>query len=312
MRAILIDDEPLALQGLKLELEKTGQVIVDGLFDDANHALEYLGSNRPDVVFMDIEMPVINGLELFEKITDLQPEMQIVFVTAYREYAVEAFELQSVDYLVKPVQADRLADTLKRLSIQVPKDVDYRLDIRCFGHFSILHDGEDINLNWRTRKAEELIAYLISHLGGYVAKEKIADALWPELDGDKSMANLYLAHYYIRKQNQVSEFTIPVESARGKMRFNFSDVHCDLVQFAQLARSLETVNHENILAAEEALSMSAREPFEDSYYPWVIDFQQNFQRIRHPLECKVKTYHQNAENTKNGERHTISGETFSE
>lgn len=292
MRAILIDDEPLALQGLKLELENIGGVEVDGLFESAILALEYLGSNHPEVVFMDIEMPVMNGLELSEKITELHPDIKIVFITAYREYAVEAFELQSVDYLVKPVQRDRLVETLKRLSAKPPKVTDKKLDVRCFGHFSILYNGEDINLNWRTKKSEELIAYLLCHTGSYVSKEKIADALWPDLDGDKSMANLYLAHYYIRKQNGLNEYTIPVQSTRGKMRFDLPEVNCDLAEYLQLVKELDIISRDNIAIAEKALTLSDRDIFEDSYYPWLIHFQQKIAGARSALEAKVLNYDQ--------------------
>jgi two-component system, LytTR family, response regulator len=290
MKTILIDDEPLALQGLKLELENIGGVEVVGLFDNGGSALDYLAANCPDVVFLDIEMPASNGLELFEKISEIHPNIQIVFVTAYREYAVEAFELNSADYLVKPVQRDRLEATLDRLARKKPSTHDAILDVRCFGHFSIFLDGEDINVNWRTRKSEELIAYLICNRGSFVSKEKIADALWPELDGDKSMANLYLAHYYIRKLSQQTGLSIPIESATGKMRFNFDQVRCDFIEFARLADTLGIVTSENIHLAEEALKRYHREPFEDSYYHWLIDFQLKCGRMRMDIEKKIEKY----------------------
>ena len=293
MKAILIDDEPLALQGLCLELENIGGIEIMGLFDHAVHALEYLESNCPDVIFLDIEMPAINGLELFEKITEIYSDVQIIFVTAYREYAVEAFALHSTDYLVKPVQRDRLVAALDRIQLKKPAPKDAKLEVRCFGHFSFYLNGEDINLNWRTRKAEELIAYLIFNKGFFVAKEKIADALWPDLDGDKSMANLYLAHYYIRKQSLQNGLAIPVQSATGKMRFCFDQVRCDLMEFMHLAEELGTITSENIHLAEKALSLYHREPFEDSYYHWLIDFQLEYGRMRMDIGKRMKSYMNN-------------------
>ena len=291
MKAILIDDELLALQGLKMELESSGQVEVDALFQDPSQAIAYLRHQSADVIFLDIEMPEMNGLELFSQIIELQSDVHIVFVTAFREYAVEAYELNALDYLVKPVQRDRLAATLKRIKAIPKTTVSQQLEIRCFGHFSIYHNGQDINVNWRTRKAEELLAYLICNKGSYVSKEKIADALWPDLDGDKSMANLYLAYYYVKKMKPDFGVALPVQSARGKMRFDMNQVKCDLMDFIRLSEELGFINEANLELANQALDVSSREPFEDSYFPWLVDYQQKFERMRTDIKRRVDEYH---------------------
>src|SRR5690606_13148165 len=112
IRALVIDDEIAAVGNL---LHETGQVEVVGEYTIAREALDHIGTTNPDVVFLDIEMPGLHGMELANRILDFSNEIQIVFVTAYNEYALEAFELNATDYLLKPVTMVRLAKTLKRV-----------------------------------------------------------------------------------------------------------------------------------------------------------------------------------------------------
>lgn len=108
---------------------------MDGKFARPFAALEFLKENRADVIFLDIEMPDINGIELATRILDLQKNINIVFVTAYNQYAVEAFRLNALDYLMKPVSADRLKETLYRIMERKIPAPFGRLSIRCFGRF---------------------------------------------------------------------------------------------------------------------------------------------------------------------------------
>ena len=100
MRAILIDDEPLALRDLERQIEKIGGVQVAATYYDPIEAIANLKTDRPNVVFIDIDMPELNGLEAAEQILQLNPSIDVVFVTAYEEYAVKAFDLNALDYLL--------------------------------------------------------------------------------------------------------------------------------------------------------------------------------------------------------------------
>src|SRR5688572_18668079 len=113
MKAYLIDDEPLATQRLKRLLEKSQRVDVVGLSNDPAQALIQIRALRPDVLFLDIEMPGMSGFELLEKLGEPQP--LIVFITAFDQYALEAFKVNSIDYLLKPVGAAQLERALNKL-----------------------------------------------------------------------------------------------------------------------------------------------------------------------------------------------------
>lgn len=122
MKAIIIDDERLARQELKNLLESHKEIEVVAECSDAIQAKEKINELKPDIIFCDIQMPGKTGLELVEEISTA---IDVVFVTAYDEHAIKAFELNAFDYLLKPVQADRLAETIKKLAI---KDSATRLD----------------------------------------------------------------------------------------------------------------------------------------------------------------------------------------
>lgn len=111
--AILVDDEPFALERLNFLLQDyRDKIRVSKLIDNATEALVEIEKLKPDVVFMDIEMPGKTGLQL---VKELEFRPAIVFVTAYDQYAVLAFEENSLDYLLKPVEKERLALTIERL-----------------------------------------------------------------------------------------------------------------------------------------------------------------------------------------------------
>ena len=112
MKAIIIDDERLARQELKNLLAAHKEIEVVAECANAEEAKEKIAAISPDVIFLDIQMPGKTGLELLEEISAL-PE--VVFVTAYDEYAIRAFEINALDYLLKPVQPQRLAETIKKL-----------------------------------------------------------------------------------------------------------------------------------------------------------------------------------------------------
>ncbi len=113
MKAFLIDDEPLAVKRLHRLLADTGRVEVSGSSSDPRAALEQLRALQPDVLFLDIEMPGFNGFDLLEALGEPQP--LVVFTTAYDQYALEAFKVNSIDYLLKPVEPSELNRALDKL-----------------------------------------------------------------------------------------------------------------------------------------------------------------------------------------------------
>jgi two-component system LytT family response regulator len=115
MKAIIVDDERLARQELKTMLAEHKDIEIIAECANANEAKEKINLLKPDVVFLDIQMPGKNGLELAQ---ELNPLPELIFITAHDEYALRAFEINALDYLLKPVQPQRLAETLKKLYLK--------------------------------------------------------------------------------------------------------------------------------------------------------------------------------------------------
>jgi two-component system LytT family response regulator len=114
IRTVLVDDEPLATQGLQLRLEAHDDVEVVATAANGREAIRAIKTHKPDLVFLDIQMPGFDGFSVIQGLMDVEPPL-FVFVTAYGDHALRAFEAQAVDYLMKPVDEDRLAATLDRV-----------------------------------------------------------------------------------------------------------------------------------------------------------------------------------------------------
>lgn len=279
LTAIIVDDEYYAAEGLKFKLEKLEQVKVLGTYYESKTALEEFVAYKPDIAFLDIELPEMQGLELANIIMEENPSIQIVFVTAYSEYAVEAFELDASDYLVKPVKMNRLKKTIDRLQQRV-KDFDTaparEIHIGCFGNFSINIDGKEVDIAWRTKKVRELLVYLACSEGKFVSKEKVSEDLWPEMDPKKSKSNFNITLHHLKKQSEQSGLPILVETIRGRIRLNTDMVTLDLIEFQRAFNSLEEITTDNVLLAEKAVKMYKGMLLEDLYYPWATELQQEY------------------------------------
>ena len=114
IRTILVDDEPLATQGLRLRLEAHEDVDIVATAANGREAIRAIKTHKPDLVFLDIQMPGFDGFSVIQGLMEVEPPL-FVFVTAYNEHALRAFEAQAVDYLMKPVEEDRLAATMDRV-----------------------------------------------------------------------------------------------------------------------------------------------------------------------------------------------------
>jgi len=114
IRTLIVDDEKLAIQGLQLRLEPYSDVEVIGTCANGREAIRAIKTEKPDLVLLDIQMPGFDGFSVVKGVMEIEPPL-FVFVTAYEEHAIRAFEANAVNYLMKPVDEDKLADTLDRV-----------------------------------------------------------------------------------------------------------------------------------------------------------------------------------------------------
>jgi two-component system LytT family response regulator len=144
MKALVIDDERLARKELISLLKNFDEIEIVGECSNADEAKEAILLHNPELIFLDIQMPGKNGFELLQ---DLERVPKVIFVTAYDEYALKAFEVNALDYLLKPVEEDRLAEAVNKVLLEDDDDDDTSLSVKNDGRLGqddqiFLKDGE--------------------------------------------------------------------------------------------------------------------------------------------------------------------------
>lgn len=229
MKLLLVDDEQIALEELQdalMQIQPDAQV---QCFDDGKTALEQAQKEIFDVAFLDIEMPELNGLELGRRLKVLQPKLNIVFVTAYSEYALDAFKLYASGYLLKPVQTSRVREALSNLRTPVVEQGD-GLRVQCFGTFDVFYQGKPVQFG--RSLAKELFAYLVDLKGASANTAQICSILWEDSDGAERR------HHYFR--NLVADLRKVLRRCgaadvlicqRNSFAINVEKLDCDYYKF---------------------------------------------------------------------------------
>ncbi|WP_458124680.1 response regulator [Paenibacillus sp. Z3-2] len=211
MRMILVDDEYLALSRLNKLLQEREDCEVIGSFLTAEEAIDHIERHLPEIVFMDIQMPGMNGIEATERIHEVSPETEVIFTTAHNEHALTAYGLEVLDYIMKPVTRDRLEKTMKIYQRRcVPNSPNMAekpsMVIRCLGMLQVqTHPNEPPkHMKFRTSKIRELFAYLLHHRNKRIKRDKLLELLWPELDEKRGISNLHSGIHRLR--SMMNEF----------------------------------------------------------------------------------------------------------
>jgi two-component system LytT family response regulator len=172
LRAFIIDDERLAISRLERLLKATGRVEVAGTETDPESALETLRAHPVDVIFLDIQMPGLTGFDLLAR---LDQDVLVVFTTAYDRYAIEAFAVNSVDYLLKPIEPERLdraLDKLERFTAEA------RPDVRLLARELAAHLSPGRRLERVASRVGERTTVLdVARISHFVAKDKLTYAV---------------------------------------------------------------------------------------------------------------------------------------
>lgn len=305
-KVMLVEDEVHILKYMKKKLGEFDQFEVCGAFSSPEEALPAFEILQPQVVFLDIEMPRINGIELAKRLLEKKDDLFIIFTTAYGQYAVDAFDVEAVDYLLKPIGDEDIQRVIKRLQKAAERSLvhqneigkvaegkkDKKVSVRCFGNFEV-RDREQQLINWPTRKTEELFAYFLTRQGKYVSKWEIIEIFWPEMEEDKSLHNLYNNIY---RMKQILK-KLPMEPVIKKINEGYileaEDRFSDLNRFMGLMERREADINDFLEDATD-LFFSYRIPlFGTKAYFWCIPIQEYtaryFRRLcEQLLECYRK------------------------
>ena len=261
IKMICVDDAPLVLDHT-VSLCRTIDRITDTKgFTNSGAALEYIGKNKVEIAVLDINMPDMNGIELAAHIKEKSPDTAIIFLTAYSEYAVEAFKLHASGYLMKPIDKESLSAEIDHALTNHPFRMESRIAAQTFGDFEFIVDGEVLVFIRSKSKekgqeapcpgasqtstphlsAKELLAYLIERRGRNVSRQQAFMTLYENREYDRSMQkqfdNVIRNLRSVLKEHHAENIFV---LERGTMRIRPELIDCDMYRL--LDGDAEAVN----------------------------------------------------------------------
>lgn len=296
LKAIIVDNEKPAIDILKILLERTEQVTVIDSFLRAADVLAGLKKAKPDVAFLDIEMPETNGLELAGNILTIDSDIEIIFVTAYDQYALDAFRVNALGYLLKPLSFEDIEQTVARLNKRKGLTSSKHKPpgngrIYCFGKFTVYGTAGNKPVKWRTSKAEELFAYMLQNLEKEVPKWKICEVLWPEYDQEKVDIQLHTTIYKMKKVLFSAGISFDFSFINGCYWMSLSRVYVDTVEFdSQIAFSIP-VEEGTVEKYEKALLLYKGDYLEDNDYLWSLPKREAYFKKYYKLATSIVIYY---------------------
>lgn len=290
LKAIIVDNEPLLLHLMEKRLKEQSEIDVDlhlaGAFTNPYEALAFAHCEAVHLAFLDIEMPGINGFEMAERLLQIHPYLQIIFVTGYQEYAVKAFELNALDYLLKPVQQRRLSVTLKRIveastvKMAATHGNMHQATLCCLKSLHYRDDhGHVQTFPWRTLKAEELFAYLVHYRDKTVSKQTLIDLLWPEYDTARATTQLHTVIYQIRKILKTIGFDLEIKYKDEGYRLAWGALKLDAEEWENSVRKAPPVSAETLDHHVAIMGLYAGDFLEDHRYLWTEHEQERIRLI---------------------------------
>ena len=178
MNILLVDDENLQLTRLENAVRSALPEAKLLSFTNPVKALESTKDVQIDIAFLDIEMPVVNGIQLAKKVKARNPAVNIVFVTAYDSYAIESYKLHASGYVLKPVNLAKIKAEIEALRNPIELKPTKALRVKCFGNFEMFHDGKPVNFSYK--KSKEVFAYLVDREGSAISMNELNAVLWEE------------------------------------------------------------------------------------------------------------------------------------
>lgn len=229
---IAADDERIALNLLISSIhEAIPNALIHG-FNTGEAALDFGSKHICEVAFLDIDMPDIDGIALAKHLKQLNTKINIIFVTAYRKYAIDALSLHSSGYVMKPVTKEKIEHEIENLRHPISILTKHKVWIQCFGNFEIFSDGEPIKFTYS--KTKELLAYLVDRKGAFCSNGEIIAVLWED-DGDRLKKSSYLRDLKADLLNSLTTHGIEdsIHKQRGLLSISLDKIPCDYYQWLQ-------------------------------------------------------------------------------
>jgi two-component system LytT family response regulator len=195
LRTIIADDEPLAREGIRLRLKKEKDIQIIGEYDSGRTVLAAIKSTKPDLVFLDIQMPVLNGFNVLKSLTPSQCPL-IIFITAYDQHAIAAFRVNALDYLLKPIDDRQFHQALVKARAQLKQSQMSQFAERVQ---SFLANPENMHEHFSSAKQSESLSRIAVRAKTKTYFVKIKDIDWVEAAGDYLYLHTHGEKHLVRK-----------------------------------------------------------------------------------------------------------------
>lgn len=227
MNAYCIDDEPYVLQQIMLVCKESMCFSSVNGSMKTSEALAFLEKNPIDFVFLDINMPGTSGLSLGQIIKEKYPQIALIFVTGYSEYALTAFQMHADGYLTKPISVDDIKAEVKHIEQQKQRfQSKSDIFVQTFGNFEIFVKG--VPIRFERKKAKELLAYLVDRRGTGVSRGELASIIWEDEIYDHSkQKQLDVFIQSLKKTLKTYDVLSLFEMESGELRVNPLYFQCD-------------------------------------------------------------------------------------
>lgn len=243
MNVIAVDDEKLALNALCRAVTQADPDVSLHAFSDAKSAIAYVSENDCDVAFLDIQLHTTSGLQLSSALKQICPNINIIFVSGYDDYAIHALKQRCSGYLLKPVTVKEIQEEFKNLRFPVAQKRE-RIHAHTFGNFELF--VEERPVKFLSKRSKELLAYLIDRNGAAISNAQIASVIWENnMNTISTQTQLRKAKASLQqtlKEAGISEILI---SSRNDMAVDKTKMSCDYWQLLDNdARAISRFNGE--------------------------------------------------------------------
>jgi len=248
MKILALDDSEIALELLVQSIKEAVLEAEVFSFNMPSELIEFAKKKACDIAFLDIQVWGMSGLEVAKALKDIYPKINIIFVTAYKKHAKEAFDLYPSGYVLKPVTKSAVLREINNLrypveyktlktapvSLQtIPVTKEKKVYVQTFGNFDVFINDKPIV--FPRLKAKELLAYLIDRRGSSVTTAEIASILWEEREYDRSLQNqtqvIISCMMKSLKENGINDIII---KERNQIAINKAKIKCDYYDFINL------------------------------------------------------------------------------
>ncbi|MGN0778491.1 MAG: response regulator [Aristaeellaceae bacterium] len=231
MNIMAVDDERIALSGLELILNRVAPGAEIVTFRQAEDALAYASGVCIDVAFLDVRMQGINGISLAQQLQDMNPEINIIFVTGFDEYAREAISLHASGYITKPVTLEKVRKEMEALRFPVRVQTRPLLRVQCFGNFEVFTPSGK-PLHFTRTKAKEAFAYLVYRRGASCTSREVAAVLFQDAPYDEKRQAYFqqIIHAMMQSLRQAGAECVILKRYKS-MAINPEAVDCDFYRY---------------------------------------------------------------------------------